>query len=111
MSAGAPFDDLEKQYFTIKDNFNELIAACQNDDQRNALRAAYAQSRDNYNTAMNLILDDNDPQVGSLLSELSNSQNEIENSLTNLQDITTALNTITAAVSVGTKIVAMGTGA
>ena len=111
MSANETFDDLERQYFTIKSNFNRLLFACQTDDQRNELRAAYANSRDNYNKAMNQIFDDNDTAIDALRSELSNSQQQIEDSLTNLQEISKVIDTITAAVSVGTRLVAISSGA
>ena len=98
-------DVLEKQYFTIKSNFNQLIAACQTDDQRTALQNAYAMARDNYNTALNKVLNDNDPTVTTLRTELQTKQQQIENSLTNLQNIATTIDTITAGVAVGTKLV------
>lgn len=110
MSASDAFDGLQEQYFTLMDNFNRLMAACQTDEQRNALRAAYAQSRDNYNAAINNILNANDPNIDALQAELKSSQGKVEDSLTNLQDISAVIDTIGAAVAVGTKLVTLGSG-
>lgn len=98
-------DLLEKQFFTIESSFNQLIAQCQTDGQRTTLQNAYATARDNYNTAVNRVLDDNDPTVTALRTELQAKQQQIENSLSNLQNIVTTLDTITAGVAVGTKLV------
>ena len=104
-------DLLEKQYFTIKSNFNQLIASCQTDEQRTALQNAYATARDNYNTAVNSVLSDNDPTVTALRTELQTRQQQIENSLANLQNIATIVDTITNGVAVGTKLVGILAGA
>jgi hypothetical protein len=98
-------DLLEKQYFTIKSNFNQLIASCETDVQRTAMQNAYATARDNYNTALNRVLNDNDPTVTGLRTELQTKQQQIESSLANLQNIVTTIDTITAGVAVGTKLV------
>ena len=107
---GDTFDVLEKQYFTIKNNIGNLLAACQTDAQRDALRNAYAAARDNYNTAINQVFKDNDLTVAGLRAELKDKQQQIEQSLTGLQDISAVINAITAAVGVGTKLVAITGG-
>lgn len=108
---GDTLDLLEKQFFAIKSNFNQLIAACQTDAQRTELQAAYATARDNYNSALNSVLNDNDPTVTALRTELQTKQQQIEKSLASLQNIATTLDTITAGVAVGTKLVGVLGGA
>ena len=99
------FDQIEKQYFTVKGRFNDLISACKTDEQRGALQADYASLRDNYNKAMNQRFEDNDPAIATLRSELRKRQEEIECSLKNLQDITAVIDSISSAVRIGTKLV------
>jgi chromosome segregation ATPase len=108
---GETFDQIEKQYFSVKGRFNDLIAACKTDEQRAALQAAYASLRDNYNKAMNQRFEDNDPAIATLRSELQRGQEEIERSLTNLKDITAVIDSISSAVSIGTKLVEIVGGA
>jgi biopolymer transport protein ExbB/TolQ len=101
------FDVLKEQFFSLEEHFDDLLAASATEDQRTALRNAFAQSRDNFNKAANKILDDNDPQVEELRDELKDKQSEIDHSLANLKTITQVIDTITAAVDVGTKIVSL----
>jgi hypothetical protein len=107
MPESQSFEALKEQYFTLDTSFNELLAACQDDDQRNLLRRDYVTARSNFLTARNRIFDDNDPMVSSLITEMAESQGKIEAALSGLQDIVTTLQIITAGVRLGSSLVSL----
>jgi len=102
------FDNLQKLYFTLDRNFNKLFATCQTEEQRDQLRAAYVNARDNFWEARNLAFQENDPLVKGLTEELRAAQKQIEKFLRNLQDIVETLKVITAAVHFSSSLITLG---
>ena len=110
MTATASFKALKDQYFLLDRNFNALFAACTLDTQRDELRAAYVNARDNFWEARNRSFHDDEPLVKKLIADLKATQQEIEDSLQNLEDIVKTLQLVTAAVRLGSSLITMGSG-
>jgi shikimate kinase len=108
MAESNSFKVLKDQYFLLDRNFNKLFLACQTDEQRNQLRTAYVNSRDNFWEARNRVFQENDPLVRKLITDLKAAQKEIEQSLQNLKDIVKILQVITAAVHLGSSLITLG---
>ncbi len=111
MARGDSLKTLTDQYFLLDCNFNKLFSACQTDEQRNQLRAAYVNSRDNFWEARNRVFQENDPLVKRLIVDLKAAQKEIEKSLQNLQNIVKILQVITTAVHLGSSLITLGSTA
>jgi hypothetical protein len=99
---------LKDQYFKLDKNFNKLFSACTSDGQRDQLRSAYVNSRDNYWEARNRVFQKDEPLVKKMVVDLKNAQNQIEQALQNLQNIVEVLQVITAAVHLGSSLITLG---
>ena len=97
---------LENLYTTLLNNLSDLEARCSNADQLDTLHEAVAQSRDNYNAAARSALQEDDPEVAALTSQMGTIQDTLDHEVKNLGDIASILNVITKAVDVGSKIAA-----
>lgn len=111
MAQSESFENLEEQYLFLDRNFNRLFAACTTDDQKNQLRRAYVNARDNFWEARLRIFMENDPLVEELNSQLKAAKERIEDMLGNLKQIVQVLNTITAAVQLGSSLITLGSSA
>lgn len=100
--------NLQKLYFFLDQNFDDLIVKCTDDDQRQQLRHDYVVARDAFTKARNLVFQDGDPMVKSLNDQLTASQNTIEGMLTALQNIVNFLSLLTSAVNLAGRLVALG---
>ena len=101
------FQCLKETYFTLDVNFNDLFAACQTDDEKNMLRTDYVAARNNFLTAQNKILSDDEPMVKDLVAQIQAAQSQINNELQNLQDVASLLKVITVAVNIGSKLTSL----
>ena len=99
---------LKDQYFNLDKNFNKLFLACASDGQRDQLRSAYVNSRDNYWEARNRVFQEDEPLVKKMIVDLKNAQNQIEQALQNLQNIVQVIQVITAAVHLGSSLITLG---
>ncbi|HEY5523225.1 MAG TPA: hypothetical protein VIK21_08545 [Desulfuromonadaceae bacterium] len=102
------FDDLQRLYFMLDINFNRLFAKCETDKQRDQLRAAYVNARDNFWESRKRVFQENDPIVKSLIDDLKAAQKQTERFLKNLKDIVETLKVITAAVNIGSSLITLG---
>jgi hypothetical protein len=98
---------LRRQYFWLDSHFDELYALCFSTDEKVALRAAWAGSRDNLRDAQLRVFIDKDPTAEFLLAELQETMERAETSLAsgNPEGLISFLN---AAVSTGSRLIACG---
>ena len=97
---------LENLYTTLLNNLFDLEARCSNADQLDRLHKAVAQSRDNYFRAVRTALQDGDPEVAALTSQMNAHQVELEQEVKNLADIAKILDLVTKGVGIGSKLAA-----
>lgn len=101
---------LENLFTTLYNNLFDLEARCSNADQVDTLHKAVAQSRDSYNAALRSALQDNDPEVSALTSQMGTIQVTLDQEVKDLGDIASILNVITKAVDIGSKLAAKAGG-
>lgn len=106
-SSADTFAMLQKQYFYLDQNFNRLFAATTTDDERDALRTDYVQSRDNYWKARGQRFNDDDPMVQELQQKVTDAQQRIETAGQRLDDIAGFLDLVTNAVNLGSRLVSL----
>jgi hypothetical protein len=95
---------LQDQYFYLTQNLSDLKDKCETQDQVDALLAQYAASRSNYFSCINKTLQDDDPDVTTLVQQMNTEQKSLKTAVSQLGDIATVINVITEAVKVGTKL-------
>lgn len=105
---GATLQNLQKLYFFLDQNFDDLMAKCTDDDQRQQLRHDYVAARDVFTKARNLVFEEDSPTVQSLNDQLTASQDQIAGMLTALQDIVKSLGLVTGAVNLAGRLAALG---
>jgi hypothetical protein len=101
-----PLQELETTYFTLQSQINMLGAACQTQDQRNALSVQYVQARQNYWACINKAFHDDDPDVVTLTNQIDAANQQIKNATQQMGDIAKVIDSITNVVNLGTKLAA-----
>ncbi len=102
----AAIETLEKQYHSLRELLSVLGAKGASEDQLEALRDAIAKSRDNYYAAANSSLQDDDPEVATLISQMKAAQVELDNSSKELAAVSKVLNVVTKGVAIGSQLAA-----
>lgn len=103
------FENLKELYFFLDENFDDFIAKCTTDDQRQQLRHDYVVARDSFYKARNLIFHDDDPIVKALNDQLQSAQKQMDAMLASLKEIVQMLSLATDAVNLASRLVALGT--
>ncbi len=97
---------LEDQYFTVRGSLSTLLGQGATQAQLDDLRSLIVSSRNNYWTAINKVLHNDDPQVASLTSQMNSEQLTLQASVDHLGDVAKILDIITRAVNIGTQLAA-----
>jgi hypothetical protein len=108
MADSPSFKELKEIYFLLDLNFNKLFAACTTEEQRDRLRHAYVNARDNFWEAQNRVFSQNDPIVKQLTQDVKEAKEKISGMLSNLKEIVKVLDAITAAVHLGSSLITLG---
>jgi hypothetical protein len=98
--------ELETTYTTLQAQIGALLAACQTQDQRDALNTQYVAARTAYWSCINKAFHDDDPTVVSLTKQLDTSNQQLQTYVTQLGDINTTIANITQVVTVGAQLAA-----
>ena len=102
---------LETTYFTLQSKIGMLLAACQTQEQRDALTTQYVAARSSYWSCVNKAFHDDDPAVIALTKQLDAENTQLKASVQQLGNIKTVIDDITQAVNVGSslasKVIAM----
>lgn len=97
---------LEDQYILLTNNLTALLAACQDDDDRNKLMTQYVNCRRNYFSAINQMFHEDDPTVAGLVSQMKQEQAALQESVAHIDEVTGVIKAITTAVETGASLVA-----
>ncbi len=97
-------EELEATYFTLQSQIDMLSAACQTQDQRDALGTQYVKARQNYWACVNKAFHDDDPQVAQLTDQIEAANKQISNATQQLGNIAKVINDITSVVTMGTQL-------
>lgn len=97
---------LEKQYEFLQGSLPDLMSQDATPQQLDAARAAIAQARTNYFKAIKGLLQDDDPEVASLVSQMNMAQLNLEAGVKHLGNVAKVLDVITKAVDIGSKLAA-----
>ncbi len=98
---------LEDQYFLLRGSLPAITSQGANADQLAQLQTLIVKSRDNYWTAARSILQENDPRIQALVSQLETAQLTLTTTLAHLGNVVKVLDTITRAVSIGSELVGL----
>ncbi len=98
--------ELEATYFTLQSQIDMLSAACQTQDQRDALGTQYVRARQNYWACVNKAFHDDDPQVVKLTNQVDAANQQLTKAVRQLGDIAKTINDITSVVTMGTQLAA-----
>jgi hypothetical protein len=93
-------------YQLIDSNYSALRNACTTDQQRSALDAQYTAAQHAYYACVNQTLEDDDPEVATLGTDLQAASSQVEQSVTQLNDISKTIDNITKAVNIMTQLAA-----
>ena len=102
---GDALNAVESLYFAAQSSLNDMLAACQDDDQRDAIKTRYIATRQNYWTCINKTFHEDDPGLQSLESDAKTTCDAIKRIDDQLGDIAKVLKILDQAVSVGSEIV------
>jgi hypothetical protein len=98
---------LQNQYIFLTQNLSMLLAACQTQDQRDAIQSQYVKCRRNYFNSVNSIFHEDDPAVTSAIAQMQTAQTALKNMLNGLDNIAKVMNDIADAVQIGAKLVSL----
>lgn len=96
--------ELYEQFNQLEASFGLLLGQCENETQRERLRACYVQGWRNYNLAIGRAFDMNDELVQQLHLELVGQGNQLTDSLAGLGQITDTINTVAKVIAFGATV-------
>jgi hypothetical protein len=99
--------DVQATFQSLDAQYNFLLAGCQTQAQRDALAAQYAAAQENYQSALNATLTDDDAQVAALSTQLKAANAQVVQATAQLGNISKVISDVTTAVSLGAQLVAM----
>jgi len=98
---------LQNQYIFLTQNLSMLLAACQTQEQRDAIQSQYVTCRRSYFNCVNTVFHDDDPAVAKLVGQMKTEQTELGKLVDGLNDIAKGINVITQAVQVGVQLASL----
>ena len=99
-------ETLENQYFLLRGSLSTLTEQGATTDQLDQLRTQIAQSRTNYWAAVNKNLQDDNPEITHLVTQLNTEETSLKTTIDHLGDVAKVIDAITKAVDIGSQIVA-----
>lgn len=104
----AALQALQDQYDLLTAELPKLLEACNGDATRmDQINTQYVTCSANYNTCVNTILNDGDPAVKGLVTQMNQAQAAIKAKVAVINDIAGVINTITTAVQFGTSLTSL----
>ena len=96
--------ELFNHFLLIESNLIDLLKLATSEDEKNRLRAIYAQAWRNYNLALNRIFDMNDKRIQEIYTELEYEGQQLDTTLKNLHDIVHVINVMAKTITIGATI-------
>jgi hypothetical protein len=107
VTGGDTIENLHDTLRYLDDNFNDLNAACADDDQRTVLRRALLTAHRNYTNALTAVILSNDTHVQELNTEIAGAQAEVQKLEIGEENIAEILTTVTAVVRTASALLAL----
>ena len=98
-------EDVQATYLSLDAQYSVLLAGCRNQDERDALGVQYATAQQNYQTALNKMLSDDDPVVAALDKQLKAANLLVVRATLELGNISAVIDNITTAIALGSTLV------
>lgn len=98
-------DDVQTTYLSLDSQYSVLLAGCKNQAERDALGAQYATAQQNYQTALNKMLSDDDPVVAALDKQLRDANLLVVRATLELGNLSAVIDNIATAVALGSTLV------
>jgi hypothetical protein len=95
---------LETIYFTLQSNLDDMLAACQTQDDRDSVMTQYVAARASYWKCINHAFHDDDPALIALVAQAKVNIAQFDKIDESLGDIAKVLNIITETVTVASQI-------
>lgn len=104
------FNNLKAQYFFIDTHFDDLMARCQTEQDKQQLRDTYRDARGNFDKARTIAFQEDDALVQDLNTQLKQAQKKLESMIKGLDKIGAFISELATAVKVGTKLAELAAG-
>jgi hypothetical protein len=98
--------DVQNTFLTLDDQYSMLLAACRTQQDRDLVGAKYAAAQKNYQTCLNQVLEDDDPEVTALSKQLKAANAVVAQATVEMGDMSKVLNSLTTAIDLGSKLIA-----
>lgn len=98
--------DVQNTFLTLDQHYNMLRAACQTQDDRDALGVRYATAQKNYQTCVNQFLAADDPAIAAVCLQLQAANNVVSQAEKEMGTITKVMDHINTAVTLGEQLIA-----
>jgi hypothetical protein len=98
---------VQATFLSLDSQYNLLLAACKNTQQKDALENQYAVAQKAYQMCVDNMLSDDDAQVAALSAQLKAANQAVSQSVTEMGNISKVIDDITTAVTLGAKLASM----
>jgi hypothetical protein len=99
------FNLIKERYFQLDKDFDLMMSACKNDEEKKQLKQDYIISRANYRKSLNLNFEENDPIVKDLTGQLAKLEDRINKDIKNLGITANIFNMISESVKIASSII------
>lgn len=100
-------NSIEALYLIITENYSNILAACETDEQRQHVRSSYAQARRNYWNSVNRVPHDDDPAIKQAVAQLNKFSHSLQESISSHTSITSVIAAMDSAVVASTGLASM----
>lgn len=97
---------LERIYFSMQSSLSSMLAACQNQGERDQVLAKYVAARQNYWSCIGKAFHEDDPAVMALVKQAGDVADTLMKIKTHLGEIAKVLNVLTSGVEIGAALAA-----
>lgn len=98
---------IKERYFQLDNDFDRLITACNNEEEKKQLRQDYIIARANYRKGLNLSFELNDPIVKDLTKKLGEIENRIKKDIEGLEIASNIFKMISESVKIASSIIVL----
>lgn len=97
---------VQATFLLIDAQYNLLRLACTSQQQRDALAGQYAAAEDAYEACIDKALEDDNPAVAALRTQLDAANAQVKQSVAEMGDMSKVIDRITTAVTLGANLAA-----
>jgi len=97
--------EVQNTFITLDRQYSLLRAACQTEQDREALAAKYAAAQSAYYACVNKMLSDDDAAVAALCTQLKTANKVVAQATEQMGDMSKVLDNITKALDLGSSLI------